>query len=152
MKHHPVHVDLDRLEFELAAQSDLMENAILDLVEAKEALDVMEAKLGVVGAELSILIRSKPRKYGLKSVTEPGIKSAVLLQPEHKKAQWKVIRAKRKVGILQARVTALDNKKKSLEKLTDLYGQGYWSKPKIKKETEEKIRMRRRRERPHVSS
>ncbi len=124
-------IDLDTLEEHLAEQEDLMGEAMEELAHARKAFEVEEAALEVIAADLSLKIRHRPKRYGLESVTEPAIKAVVIIQPEHKKQKYRIIKKKHSMGIMQARVTRLDHRKRGLEKLVDLLGQGYWSKPSL---------------------
>lgn len=127
---HPKHIDLDNLELEWAAQEELCREAIERLTDGKARLETEEIRLEILQAEFSIKIRSKPKRFGLKSSTEAAIKAMIILQPEIKKQLWRIIKYKKKVGYLQARVTSIDHKKRAMEGLTHLHGQSYWSAPR----------------------
>ena len=122
-----------------------LEHATL-LADAKDALERAKARLDVTEAEIENEIRDNPVKYGLKlPVREGSIKLRVLLHADHKKATRKVNRCKHRVNILDAVVTALEHRKRALEKLVDLHGQGYFSKPVTKsKDFEDSVQNKKK--------
>ncbi len=109
------------------------------VADARQALDEADAELDVVDAELSLNIRDEPEKYGLEKITEASVSSTILLQPKHKKALKAKIEARHTLDTYQAAVSALDHKKKGLEKHVDLLIAGLYSLPKQKPHNQEKI-------------
>lgn len=129
---HILTPDLDRLEWEWVNQAELAERAHKRVADARLDLDIAEAKLDIIAAELSIKIRKRPKRYGLKSATEAAIKVAISLQPEYKKQLYLCMKRKHRVGVFQARATGAEHKKKGLEKLVDLWAMGYFNRPRTK--------------------
>jgi hypothetical protein len=101
--------------------------------EAKRDADERKARLAVIHADLSKLIRDTPGKYGMEKVTEAGLAAAVLLQEPYQKAQARLRQANYESDMTQAVVWALEHKKRSLTLLVDLHGMGYFSSPKVTK-------------------
>ncbi len=130
-------VDLHLLDENWMGQPLLFSHWAKKLAKAKKDLDVAEAELDLVEAELGKAIRRRPEKYGLLKDTDKPVAAAILMQPRYKEAKMVVIEAKYKVAMIQAAVTALDHRKKALEKLVDLHGQNYFSKPKAPKHAKE---------------
>lgn len=104
---------------------------------AKSAHDVAKNDRDDVAAELDLKIRKDPITYGLEKVTEPAIDKCVRLQPEFKEGTKEIYRSKDRinkaaaeVGQLEALVSALDHRKKALEKLVELWMANYFSMPK----------------------
>lgn len=111
----------------------------LQLEDARADFEYVKAEFEVVKAEVELAIRNDPGNvdYDLPAdavekgkVTEKMVAAALLQQDEYKKAQQAVFTAKHRVGVLQAAVTALDHRKKALEKLVDLHGQKYFASPR----------------------
>lgn len=94
--------------------------------------DVEDAKneLEVIDADLCKHIRNTPGKYGLEKVTESAIKEIVVLQPEYKETQARLVKAKHRQDLDQALVAALEHKKRALAMLVDLHGMSYFSEVK----------------------
>lgn len=125
-------IDLSQLEKEWQAQPELYEEYAHKLADARLDLEEEEAKLKVLVAEWDQKVRNKPAKYKIEKESEAAYKNAVAGRPEIQE-QEKIIRdGKHRVAILQAAVTALDHRKKALEKLVDLHGQNYFSAPRAK--------------------
>lgn len=115
-----------KLYFRWAVQ---LEDARADLENAKSEFDLTKA-------EIDLEIRSHPDRYSLpEKITENMIKASIPSQPEHKEAEEDYFTAKYRVGVLQAAVTALDHRKRALEKLVDLHGQKYFASPRASNET-----------------
>ena len=90
-------------------------------------------------AEIDKSIRKHPDTYGLDKITEGAIKQAMPLQPEYQHALELLHEAKYHTAIVQAAVTALDHRKKALEKLVDLFLSGYYSQPKANANSREQM-------------
>ncbi len=88
-------------------------------------------------AELEDAIRKSPPDFDLEKVTEPSIASCIIRQSEYQSAVKAVNKAKHRVAILKAAVTALDHRKKALEGMVQLQGQNYFSEPRVKGSTRE---------------
>lgn len=129
-------IDLDRLDFELARQSELYLHWALQLAEARKDAEYLDAEFKATQAQLGMVIREHPDRYGLSKLTDEGVKTAVLTQKDYKDAQKECIEQRYLVETLQAHVTALDHKKKSLEGLVYLQNQNYNSRPRIPQDAE----------------
>ena len=102
------------------------------LANARNALDEARGDYDVTEAEISKRIRDNPAKFGLEAkTTETAIKAAVAVQPTLKVALQAVNEAKHRVDILQAAVTALDQRKRMLVLLVDMRGQDLYSGVKV---------------------
>jgi hypothetical protein len=80
-------------------------------------------------AQISNDVRKDPSKYGIEKVTEAGVTNAVRTSSEFEEVTMERIEATRKAEVLSAVVAALEQRKKSLENLCFLSGQGYFSQP-----------------------
>lgn len=137
-------IDLNRLDDECLAQPSLYMKYATELAEAKFDYDEAKARFDVAKAELQLDVRDNPDAYQLKKVTEATIEAAVVASEAYQKAQQKVNKCKHKVGLLEAAVGAIEQKKRMLENLVTLHGQNYFSQPKPKgmgKEVAENFRQ-----------
>ena len=134
-------IDVDKyaLDEELEMQPRLFLFFSEQLVEARGDLKEAETALELCKSKLDLEVRRRPAKFGIKDVKEASIKSAVLLHVKYKKAERVVRQRTRVVGRLAAAVAALDHRKKSIEKLCDLWAQSYFSKPRPSVEAKEKL-------------
>ena len=147
-------IDKNLLDDEWLGQPKLYFNWAIQLEDARADFEEVKAEFDVVKAEVDLAIRTTPDDYDLPKVTDKSVAVALIVQPEYKKAQQKVFTAKHRVGILQAAVTALDHRKKALEKLVDLHGQKYFATPRASeqsREAVEDIEKRAAREHKHSS-
>ena len=127
----------NRLDEEWVAQPRLYAEYAIKLAGARSDLERAKARADVAEAELDKEIRMNPEKFGLSNVTEKGIKSTITLQREYRKATKAIIEAKHLVDVLDAQVSALDHRKKALEKLVDLRLSDYFSEPRTPIKNEE---------------
>lgn len=114
--------------------------------EAKKDADEAKARLDVVKADLSSLIRKKPDKYGLEKPTESAINAAIEINDEYQQAIRELQTAKYHHDLAQSVVWALEHKKRSLTLLVELHGMGYFNEPKISKRGKEAVEEMTKRE------
>lgn len=127
-------IDEFRLDREWLGQARRYFQYSEKLADARRRLDEAKAALDVSDAELDAEIRLNPSEFGLGKPTEQAVKNAVTASPEHQAAERKVIRAKHDVAIFDAAVTALDHRRRALEKLVDLQLSGYYAEPRARNE------------------
>ena len=132
-------IDKNLLDDEWLGQPKLYFNWAIQLEDARADFEEVKAAFDVVKAEVDLEIRTTPDAYDLVKATEKSIAAALIVQPEYEEAQQKVFTAKHRVGILQAAVTALDHRKKALEKLVDLHGQKYFATPRASEQSREAV-------------
>jgi len=127
--------DRTRLDEEWVNQPKMVFDYIIQLEEAREALDEANSELKTVHAECDKDIRANPESYDLPTkTTETMIKNTIMLQPEYKAAEKEFLNIKHEVGIIGAAVSAMEHRKKALENLVYLYGQNYFSTPRASDE------------------
>lgn len=140
-------IDENHLEREWMEQPSLVFKYAKKLADARFAFDEAKAELEVTEAEIANTIRKAPELYQIKKVTEGVVKETIPLQPEYKMAVKDVNKAKHAVDVYSAVVSALDNRKKALEKLVDLWMANYFSTPKTpNKEASDKMEERSKRD------
>lgn len=138
-------IDKNLLDDEWLNQPKLYFNWAVQLEDARAEFEEVKAEFDVAKSEVDLAIRENPGDYEdlpkeaveKGKVTEKMVASVLITQPEYKDAQQAVFTAKHRVGILQAAVTALDHRKKALEKLVDLHGQKYFATPRASENSRE---------------
>lgn len=113
-------IDTDDLIEEWRKQAGLVYGTGEIVAFARDALRRSETELDLVKAEVSSEIRSAPELFGIEKVTEGAIKEKVLTDERYSKKEHRYNRIRYFVDLLDARMTALENKKKALEKIADL--------------------------------
>lgn len=133
-------IDKNLLDDEWLNQPKLYFKWAVQLEDARAKFEEAKVEFDLVKSELDLEIRDNPHKFHLpEKITEKMIVAVVLTQPEYKEAQQAVFTDKHRVGILQAAVTALDHRKKALEKLVDLHGQKYFATPRVSEDSRESM-------------
>ena len=107
-------------------------DALLELDEAKSALEVVKA-------EIDKAIREKGIHIDGKKITETAIANTVLTTVECKEAVKRMNEARHKARMIEATVEALEHRKRALEKLVDLHGRDYFAEPKASEESREAV-------------
>lgn len=124
-------IDLDQLHIEWARQPRQYEKWATKLADAKMELDMAKSRFDVVEAELFKAITLDPVSYDIPKATVEMVKMIVRLQSEYQEADKEVIEAKHDVGIIQAKVDALDHKKYALQDEVKLALSSYFSSPTL---------------------
>lgn len=132
-------IDEGALDREWVRQPKLYFKFAMRLALARSEFDEAKADFELVKADLDSAIRDDPTEYGLKKLTEPGVVAAMPRQGQYIKALQDINEKRRAQGILEAAVTALEHKKRALEKLVDLHGQEYFSTPRAPANSREAV-------------
>ena len=91
-------------------------------------MDDLRRQLEVRRAEASTQIRRDPAQFGFTAKpTESAIEAAITLLPQVQDLQDKIVHARYQFDLCNAAVSALENKKKGLESLTQLRAMNYYS-------------------------
>lgn len=125
-----VAIDPDKLDEEIFSQPGLYMKFSEVYSEAEKRREKLKNKLGILEANLDFEIRSKPERFGLKSlksITESLVKNTIQRQEEVQQLNEKIIQANYDLNIVKAAITSLEHKKKMLEKAVDLYNGQYFS-------------------------
>lgn len=123
-------IDENELDAEWLGQPKLRFSYSLKLAEAQHAFDEAKANLKLVEAEVEMDARESPEDYNLTKVTDASVKAAVLTSDRYKKAQKGLNDAQYRVNILWAAVNSIDDRRKALEKLVDLWQGSYFGEPR----------------------
>lgn len=135
-------IDESQLEKEWVNQPSKYREYADKLAAARKKLADRKAELDVVEADLKQRIRKQPQKFGIDKVTEGAINEVVTLNKEYQNALSSVNDAKYLVDLYDGTTTALEHRKKALESLVFLWGQGYFAEPKVRKGTEEAVQAK----------
>jgi hypothetical protein len=84
----------------------------------------------LVEAEVEMDVRESPEDYNLTKVTDASVKAAVLTSDRYKKTQKGLNDAQYRVNVLWAAVNSIDDRRKALEKLVDLWQGSYFGEPR----------------------
>lgn len=147
MKHKPsnngdksfLEINQYELEREWVEQPRLYEQWATKAAKARLRLDEAKGELELIEAELDKTIRTEPGKFGVDKITEGAVQKTVVLQDEYQEAAAAVNQAAYELGVIQAAVTALDHRKKALEKLVELWMASYYSEPKARGEAKNRM-------------
>ena len=124
-------IDENRLDDECIGQPRLYYEWASRLADAKRDLEEAKAEAEVVKAETAKAIRSDPSQFDLAKVTENSVEETVVVQDEYGDSLKAVRDARHKADVLQGAVVSLDQRKRMLEKLIELWMAGYFASPKV---------------------
>lgn len=137
-------IDELKLDREWIKQARTLRKYGLIQAEAQREYDAAKTELDLVAAELDLLIRKNPAKYGLVKVTDKAIEAKIPTMPRHKEAQQRVQDARYELDVAKVAVTAMEHKKRALEKLVDLFLSEYYAEPIQRRHSGEVEEMRKR--------
>lgn len=127
-----VKIDINNLDVELLRQAGLFQFWGRREADVLYKKDQIGETLSKCKARIELDIRANPTKYKYDGKpTEGAIHSLLILQPEVEEATEAFLKSKYKAKVLGIAVKSFEHKKKALEKLVDLYINGYWASPKI---------------------
>lgn len=95
--------------------------------------DQAKANHEVLKAKVELEIRRDPDRFNLPKVTEDTIKSAIAVDQRLIDSEDNVLQLKLEAAELDVLVKALEQRKKSIEDLIQLFFRDYFAKPKTKK-------------------
>lgn len=145
-------IDKESLDEEWLNQPRLYKEYSDLLAEANRDMDDAKNELEITRAELEQAIRLKPNKFALAKVTDNSVKACILAQDEYQTQQRVYLDAKHRADILKGAVAALDHRKRALENLVYLHGQGYYATPRASEEdAEEMSRAKKKKARKPMS-
>jgi hypothetical protein len=139
MQNEVFDLDRHRLDEEWLLQPRLRREWGEKLAEARKEHDRAKANLNVVEAEIELSIRKNPSHFDLEKVTEGAVKATVLVQPEYQKAVEASLVAKHNVDVIQAYLDAIDDRKRTLENLVQLWLADYYAEPRVSGEAGKKM-------------
>jgi len=107
-------------------------------VEAQFERDKAKEKLDLVRAQIDNEIRVEIAQEN-KKMTEGAIQAEILQDERYQEANSIYLESVRTAKIMDVAREAFDHRKRALEKITDLWIQGYWADPKIRKEATDRV-------------
>jgi hypothetical protein len=122
-------IDKDQLDDEWLKQPSIFMLYAEQAALAEDARDRAKRSAEVIAAKADQAIREKAALEGEK-LTEAKVATRVATHPEVEEAERRVLETNKDAKILGAAVRAFDQRKKALEKLCELYTQGYFSAPR----------------------
>lgn len=137
-------VDKHRLDEELEVQADMVADFGEEAAYVGYLLNVKENERKVLAAKLDLDIRSDPKSYGIDKLTETAIKNEVVLNANYQQLTKEINELMYRADLARYNMTALDHRKRELEKLCDLDARGYYSKPTVPRMTDARDRRRER--------
>ena len=125
-------IDERELDVECLGQAEQVNTVNRLLADAKYEADQASSALKLAKARANLQCRENPTEVGLSKVTEGVIDAAVVTMPEVIAAEKKLNAAVHVVGVLQAASVALQDRKRMLTLLVDLFLQNYFSNVPVK--------------------
>ena len=135
-----IQIDINALDVELLRQAPLYQRWGKREAEALYEKDQVEEALSKCKAKTDLAVRANPEKFGFKGtgkLTEGAVTSMISLDPRVGKATELFLKSKYTAKVLGIATKSFEHKKKALEKLTDLYINGYWATPRVGVEAQE---------------
>ena len=133
-----VTIDINNLDMELLRQASLYQFWGRRESAALYEKDQVEETLSKCKARIELDIRKDPKKYGYESkLTEGAVSCLLVAQSEVEEATKASLKSRYKARVLGIAVKSFEHKKKALEKLVDLYINGYWATPKVDPKAQE---------------
>ena len=124
-------IDPNRLDLECVLQPERFFYWAQAAVEASSEVDKAKLKLDVTQAKLEMECRQKPEDFGIAKATENAITAGVKSSEKYQEAWNDYIEARKESKLLDAAVTAMEQKKRMLEVLITLHGQQYFAGPSV---------------------
>lgn len=132
-------IDKSVLDDEWVSQLGMVRHYGYELAEAKREMEEAKTAVELLNANLSLRIRTRPRKYGLTKVTEAAIKDAIAVEVLTSEEHANLLKAKDKVNVVAVATNTLEHRKKALEDIVYLTGIGYTGEPRAKKGTRQDV-------------
>lgn len=122
-------IDQLRLDRECVKQPGLYFTYANKLADAKLVLEECDSNISATRVTLAKKIRANPTNYGLDKITEAALHEVISGRDIIKQLEEERRKARHRVDVLGAFVTALEHRKRSLTLLVDLHGQKYFANP-----------------------
>jgi len=124
-------IDKYSLDVEWEKLPGLYDKWAREFVEAEYERDKAKEQLDVVRAEIDTEIRKRIGEGKSNKMTEAAISNTIILNKRYQQASNNYIDSVKAAKILDIARRSFENKKKSLERLTDLFLVGYWAEPRM---------------------
>jgi hypothetical protein len=147
-----IKIDETALDVEWLDQPSLMMKYARILAEARLELDRAKEAVDLIKAKLDKDIRTSPNDYGIGKITESVVENAIIAQPAYVVANQELMQAKYDNDIAYGAVKAIDARKDALENLVRLHGQQYFAGPKMPRDLKEEYAVRQKKQDASVAS
>jgi len=139
-------IDIDSLHEECAIiQGELFMKWAERLADAIEERDLKKGEIDIRKAKLDKDIRTNPKDFDLEKVTESAISNVIILDEEVQQLNKEYYACIKNINILTSAKEEMHSRRKRIEKLVELWLGKYWSEPKLKTESKNKLDMKMRR-------
>lgn len=140
-------IDIYRLEDEWSNQPLLVQEYSEKLAKARKELEELENHLELVKAKVGKAVRTDPESYGIDRITVDAVNSEITMSKEYQSTLSEIVDKRYQVDLLKGMISALDNRKKALEKQVELFLTGYFSNPRLSSKSMEQEFQKRKTER-----
>lgn len=137
-----IKIDHDALDVEFVKQASLYLKYSEELALAKDQRDRLKERVDVVKAEMDGMVRRNPAVYDIEKITETTVYSAVIQSKEYEEANKKYLDARLNAELIQAAVSALEQKKYALESLVKLLSMNYFAGPTEARDLSSEVKNR----------
>ncbi len=124
-------IDIENLDVEVCLQPELYFKYASLAKEAREDFDLAKMKLGVIEAELAQKVRLKPADFGVVKVTDASVREAIAVNPQHRVVYKAMIQARYKADLVNEAQNSMEQRKRMLEMLVQLFGREYFAGPSM---------------------
>lgn len=109
------------------------------VAELRAEVEKAKARIESTKANVALEARQNPDDFGIDKLTEDAVKNAVAGNKRVTLAIDKLIQAKFELEKWEGVLIALDHRKRALENLVDLHGQGYFAEPSLKGDARKRV-------------
>lgn len=124
-------LDLAELDSAAVQQAELFFKWSTKAINARAEFEAAKSRLDLTEARLSLECRKNPEEFGLEKSTEAAVQQAVATHIEFLRARTAMYEAKTASAAADARVEAMEQKKRMIEVAVTLHGQNYFAKPSV---------------------
>lgn len=124
-------IDPAQLDIEALKQSDLSIKWAERAIGAKAEVETLEHRVKTLEARLNLDVRERPEDFGLKTVTEPAVKAAVISAEQMIKLTTEYFRKRHQLAFLDRATREMESRQAMLKELVKLHGQQYFAGPDV---------------------
>ena len=124
-------LDPTQLDLAAALQGELFFYWAEQAVAARRMVDHTKLALELEENRLSLECRQDPESFGLTKATEAAITAAIKVNKEYQIASTALMDARHESNLLDAAVSAMEQRKRMIEVLITLHGQQYFAGPSV---------------------
>lgn len=123
-----IRLDKMHLDLEWEKQAEKFSDWGTLAAEAEEIRDLLKDKLELIEAEIGREVRMDPINFGLAKITDSAIVEIIHTHERYRAVKEEYLKAVKEARVLHVAEKAFEHKKKALDRLTDLFITGYYSK------------------------